>query len=235
MSDEVDKLVNITTNITAHPLVKGIIGAVPTIGSVLCGIIDFEKERRVRIMLDELRGRTITEEDARDNMFVHAFVCIGEAALRTENEDKLRCFGRILYHVIDSHEFRHSNSPEECLNIISELTPQEMALLAKLYECSLKFDDRYEQDRKQGMSYRKSNVQWEVNEPIIMREFGFHDSDDLQSRLLRLQRTGCVIVRPTMDGGYTEPKLTSMFHQIRRYLYPYKDGSCAQNLQCGGA
>lgn len=204
----VDKLI---TNFAS----KTLLDCLPFVGPVFKNTYDRIRQKRLRVFRDELRHTGILDDHMVDDDLVHAACCTIEAVIRTREEDKIRCFAKILSSAYEDTHFRQSGPVERCIQIITELSPEEMIILITINRANEEMRERF----KSG--YRRNSWiedTWQVVERMLRETLGINDKQEALSKLIRLQRTGCVQLHPGFDGGYAGVSLLPVYHDIKSFL-----------------
>jgi hypothetical protein len=168
---------------------------------------------RMREFFDELaRGeQELNPELLENNDFLHCFFATSEAALKTQREEKIRAFARLLCASTIQGKFSDIDEYEEFLAILDDLSNRELAVLILL--------DSYEsiyQKNEEENDFQRANRFWQEFCHQLVTEFGIPDNE-INAILTRLNRSGCY---ETFTGTYWDNtggkgKITPTFHRIK--------------------
>jgi hypothetical protein len=154
------------------------------VDNTLASFYTKEKERRIRVFFDELSKGTIplSEDELQSDDFLHKYFITIKAVLETKRDEKIRYFARLLLQAFSDLINRSTDSYEDFLKILDELTYQEIFILIFIRS----FEKEYDGPRglnNMGM-YRPLKTK-------LASVLGVSE-DEVFSYFVRLQRTGLV-------------------------------------------
>lgn len=168
--DQVDDL--LTEIVNKDPIVPAAISLVPYVGGSLATFFSSKwqqvsRERTEALLKqfgEELRAldeRSINKEYFDTEEGFDVLLKATEASAKTRNEEKRHLFARILVGATSTHSARGEYSPEEYLNLISELTEKELQIARTIYS-------RHHQNSPEDIAPTNRAETWRlVNEKLI--------------------------------------------------------------------
>lgn len=144
------------------------------------------KAERLRTFFEQLDNGDIelTEELITDNDFLHSYFVTINYVLKNRSELKIKAFAEILKSLyrddIDINEF------EDYGQIFDELTEREFIILSVKYE----FEKHAASIEDDLNPLQRTSTYWQDFKSEIKVKLNL-EGEDLNSMLLRLQRTGC--------------------------------------------
>lgn len=66
--------------------------------------------------------------------------------------------------------------------------------------------------------HKVPETKWHVMERMLKEILGIKEENEILSRLIRLQRTGCIQLHSGTDGGYGNITLLPIFYNIKDFL-----------------
>jgi len=144
------------------------------------------KAERLRTFFEQLDNGDIelTEELITDNDFLHSYFVTINYVLKNRSELKIKAFAEILNSLyrddIDINEF------EDYGQIFDELTEREFIILSVKYE----FEKHAASIEDDLNPLQRTSTYWQDFKSEIKVKLNL-EGEDLNSMLLRLQRTGC--------------------------------------------
>jgi hypothetical protein len=173
----------------------------------LIGFIDELKNE-----INEIDERLINLEFVESEEFYDLLIKSIESSLKTRHEEKRKLFARIIVNrcTVDKSDL----NPEFYLDIISELTIEELLVAKKLFE--LKTTDEYEKliKRQEKSEYIKQD-----QDVLALTDLPI-EKDDYTFILLRLQKVGLIKEQTGMIIGYTGGvyNVTETFKKLRKSI-----------------
>lgn len=211
-----------------NPIIKSLVKILPY-GSAVDTLISVQlsnmKSARTKAFFDALNSGklTLSENIINSNDFLYSFYTTSNYISRTRTDEKVEKFANIILQLaagnINYNEF------EDYTSVLNELSEREFAILA--------IKERYEQRflpaigeteyTINGVAQNKLQVTmlyWSEFRDEVINTVGI-DSDELNSMLIRIQRTGCYLVHQGfwMDT-YTEEigNTTPLFKKILKLV-----------------
>jgi hypothetical protein len=209
---------------------RTLVAAIPVIGSSLDMVLASEGQRiykeRIRklivAMKDDMHERMETVEDSaldkdylKSEEFFDLVIRALDATIKTRDEAKRRMYARILTESTILSE-REGHSPEEYLELIVDLTPQELMVARALYR---------DWPRRVGDNEGRGDAEegWKRWQDRVRAEVGL-DGTDLQLILGRLRSSGLATealgtVRSTpQPDDLPEYWVAPSFEKLMRFL-----------------
>lgn len=128
-----------------HPVIRAIMQAlspIPVVSIIDSGFVATAtrlREERDRAFFEELgKHGTVTDEHLKDKNFVHACISTITAARRTQREEKIKMFARLLANYAKEDTGSKADAFEQQLSVLDELSYLEVEVLMIL--------DHYEQN-----------------------------------------------------------------------------------------
>ena len=215
-----DKIKPAIEKYSENALLRIAISEIPIIGSPLDIFLTTKAQKIIndRIMslfselkegMSTLEGRIVDKDYIDSEEFIELFIKTIEASTKTRNKEKIKLYAKLLKGAIKFQD-RKKYSPEEYLQVLSELTIKELEVAKAIY-------------RQQRQKRRKdeNELQWalrcgweklEKDCPLIPKE-------DFQFILLRLEKSG--LIRELPAGWFGEGGIfviTDVFRKIMKYL-----------------
>lgn len=178
-----------------------------------------EVERRLKDFFDELeRGNIqLTEDVIQSDEFIHKYFITLKAATETMRKEKIEMFARLLKNHQSSLLNANTDSYEDYLKILDDLTYQEIILLTELKRRELIIaNNRTEVDYKTRYFHGKT-----IYRPFredMSRVLGISE-EEFRSLLIRLERTGCIThikVAIVSEPGSSAVFTTDIYHKLEQ-------------------
>lgn len=122
-----------------QPLIRALVQLIPYgIGSAmdtaLVTFLNKVREERARAFFDELaKGKIVlTQEQIANEDFLHAYFATARAALNTRRREKIKLFGRLFTHYCQGAGLTDTDTYEETLAVVDDLTLRELQVLLLL-------------------------------------------------------------------------------------------------------
>ena len=122
-----------------QPIIRGLVQLIPWgIGSAvdvaIMTVLNNVREDRAHAFFDELaKGRiALTQEQINNEDFLHAYFATVRAALNTRRREKIRLFGQLFTHHCQGAGFTNTDTYEETLAVLDDLTLRELQVLLLL-------------------------------------------------------------------------------------------------------
>lgn len=208
-------LINLQEKYEAQPIIKALIQSLPigaAADTVLSGYINKMKAEKMRAFFEQLANGDIelTEDLIKDDNFLHAYFATVNYVLLNRSKLKIKAFAEILKSLyrdqLNMDEF------EDYEQIFNELSEREFLILSVKYE----FEKHAASDTRELNPAQRTSTYWADFKNEIKNKMGI-EADELNSMLLRVQRTGCF----NKHKGYwdesheEEGNTTPMFAKLR--------------------
>lgn len=208
-----------------HPIIRILVQAlIPGLGSILDTALAVSIERlkheRVREFFDELVNQdiTLTEEQIQNEDFLHAYFATAKAALNTRRREKIRLFARLLANYTHSMKPEATDTYEEMLAVLDDLSFREFQVLLVLHRFETRTPISRELETQLSRTQRASEF-WDAFCESVVSEIGI-PTPEIPGILTRLTRTG--LYQPFLANipGYTGDKggLTPNFFTLQEAL-----------------
>lgn len=122
-----------------QPLIRALVQLIPlgfgsAADTALVTVLNKVREERARAFFDELaKGRiALTQEQIANEDFLHAYFATARAALNTRRQEKIQLFGRLFTHYCQAAGFTNTDTYEEILAVLDDLTLRELQVLILL-------------------------------------------------------------------------------------------------------
>jgi hypothetical protein len=187
----------------------------PALDVALTTLLDRIAEGRAITFFDELSaGATgLTEENIRNEPFLHAYFATQAAAFKTMRREKIRLFARLLKTAAANPALLHDGSYEEYLRILDDLSYREMLVLEILEQC-----ESASPSRESENEWTRTERYWHQFVEQVRAKVGISETE-LPGFLTRLCRSGCceTVADVPFGGPITggRPKLTEMYRKLK--------------------
>jgi hypothetical protein len=171
---------------------------------------------RSKCFFDELVAGNIelTQEIIQSEDFLHSYFSTYKAALYTKQREKIRFLARLLKNGLTTNLLSKADEYDDYLKILDDLTNREITLLFILE----KYQNKVNIDQGENALQRSSKFWGEfTNECCELLKI---DSQELDSFLSRLQRTGCYYEFTGGFIGYSggQGEVTKTFFNLRNLI-----------------
>jgi hypothetical protein len=191
-------------------VVDGALQLVPVLGSIYAGAKTYRErieEVNQEAFFEEVNTYPgIPKEKLLSNSFARRVLITMEAASKTESIEKIRILARMLRTSANVEEKLEFDDYKYHMDIVSELSPKELAFLSILHEL---FSQSPNQDDLGG-------ERWLYFESIIIKKLGI-PNEEIQSFITRLLRTGCIEQVDTMGAGL-RAKLSPVHQKLQQLI-----------------
>lgn len=215
-----DKIKPAIEKYSGNAILRASISTIPIIGSPLDIFLTTKAQKIIndRIMslfnelkeeLSTLKDRIVDKDYINSEEFIELFMRTIEASTKTRNKEKIKLYAKLLKGAIKFQD-RDKFSPEEYLQILSELTIKELEVAKAIYR-------QQKQERKKD----ETELQWALRcgwEKLI-KECPSIPEEDFRFIFLRLEKSG--LIRELPDGWFGEGGIfiiTDVFRKIMKYL-----------------
>ena len=215
-----DKLNPAIEKYSENVVLRGAITLIPFIGSPLDIFLTTKAQKivndRIMNLFNELIEEMSTLEDGMvdkdyidSEEFIEVFTKTIETAAKTRSKEKIKLYAKLLKGATKFQD-RKKYSPEEYLQVLSELTMKELEVAKAIYK-----QQRKEKRKDENELQWALRCGWEKLEkdcPLIPKE-------DFQFILLRLEKSG--LIRELPAGWFGEGGIfgiTDVFRKIMKYL-----------------
>jgi len=215
-----DKLKPAIEKYSENALLRASISAIPFIGSPFDVFLATKAQKIVndRIMnlfneliaeMSTLEDRMVDKDYIDSEEFIELFTKTIETASKTRSKEKIKLYAKLLKGATKFQD-RKKYSPEEYLQVLSELTMKELEVAKAIYK-----QQRKEKRKDENELQWALRCGWEKLEkdcPLIPKE-------DFQFILLRLEKSGLIRELPAGwlgEGGIFV--ITDVFRKIMKYL-----------------
>jgi len=204
-----------------NAILRASISKIPFIGSPLDIFLTTKAQKifsdRIMNLFDELKYEMTTLEDKKvdkdyinSEEFIDLFIKTIEMAAKTSNKEKIELYAKLLKGAIKFQD-RKEFSPEEYLQVLSELTMKELEVAKAIYK-----------QQKEKQRKNENELQWalrcgweelEKTCPLIPEE-------DFRFIFLRLRKSG--LIQDLQNSYFYSKKvvfvITDVFRKIMIYL-----------------
>jgi hypothetical protein len=220
-----DKMKLAIEKYSENAILRASITSVPFIGSPLDIFLTTEAQKivndRIMSLFDKLKEEMNTLEDRivdkdyiNSEEFIELFIRTIEASAKTRNKEKIKLYAKLLKGAI-KFQNRKKYSPEEYLQVLSELTIKELEVAKAIYR-----QQRQERRKDENELQWALRCGWEKLEkkcPSIPEE-------DFRFIFLRLRKSG--LIQDLEHIYYSSNKekkkvvfvITDVFRKIMKYL-----------------
>ena len=217
-----DKLKPAIEKYSENAILRASISTIPFIGSPLDVFLTTKAQKiindRTMSLFDKLKEEMDTLEDIivdkdyiNSEEFIELFIRTIEASAKTRNKEKIKLYAKLLKGAIKFQD-RKKYSPEEYLQVLSELSIKELEVAKAIYR-----QQRQERRKDENELQWALRCGWEELEkecPSISKE-------DFAFILIRLQKSGLIRQMPpkywyTLEKGVF--MITDVFRKIVKYL-----------------
>ena len=220
-----DKMKPAIEEYSENAILRASITSVPFIGSPLDIFLTTEAQKivndRIMSLFDKLKEEMNTLEDRivdkdyiNSEEFIELFIRTIEASAKTRNKEKIKLYAKLLKGAI-KFQNRKKYSPEEYLQVLSELTIKELEVAKAIYR-----QQRQERRKDENELQWALRCGWEKLEkkcPSIPEE-------DFRFIFLRLRKSG--LIQDLEHIYYSSNKekkkvvfvITDVFRKIMKYL-----------------
>jgi|GEM_PF-1892927 len=175
-------------------------------------------ERLLKLFLEleqqvkELDEKMINIEFVQSEEFYDLLLKISEFSIKTRHDEKRKLFAKILVHGCVTHD--QKTNPEFYINVISELSIEEILATKKLYE--LKTSGEYQKI----VESIKQEGQSGLTKHVLASCIPNISEDDFEFILLRLEKTGLIKEKQGMIFDYHggDYELTETFKKMMKIL-----------------
>jgi hypothetical protein len=185
--------------IIEHPAIQTAVLTIPIVGPYVSSILSIwmndTQQRRLRNFIIEMASEMQTLEESRVDFnyfrseeFEDLMMLIAERSSKTRHHEKYRMFCQILRSVSTFEGKAYRRYAEDCVDIVSDLSPSDMVLAAKIFE----------QQETMPKTFPKANPT--VNELLEVKDRGWANLQKqcrlsevaLQLSLVKLERQGLI-------------------------------------------
>ena len=201
-------------------ILREAITLIPFIGSPLDIFLTTKAQKifsnRIMNLFDELKYEMTTLENEKvdkdyinSEEFIDLFIKTIEAAAKTRSNEKIKLYAKLLKGVVKFQD-RKKYSPEEYLQVLSELTIKELEVARTIYK------QQKEKQRKD-----ENELQWALRcgWEELEKECPSIPEEDFRFIFLRLEKSG--LIRELPAGWFGEGGIfviTNVFRKIMKYL-----------------
>jgi hypothetical protein len=193
-----DKLVQASKVYADQTVVRAAINAIPYVGGSLDILLSSSGQnfviRRIETFISELNDQLGQLDKSKVN---HDFLQTEEgfdlvvkafnSASRTRQNEKLKLYAKIIKGALTEGKEYQEDDPELYLQIIEELSVNELRVAKCLYELKEVKKKNPEQDNPNGKQDGMTNDAW-----WLSKQYPEFDKDELVSIFVRLERTGLI-------------------------------------------
>ena len=215
-----DKLKPTIEKYSENALLRASISLIPYIGSPLDIFLTTKAQKivndRIMSLFDKLREEMNTLEDRmvdknyiNSEEFIDLFIRTIDTAAKTRNKEKIKLYAKLLKGAIKFQD-RMKYSPEEYLQVLSELNIKELEVAKAVYRQQKQ--ERREDENELEWALRCGWEELEKECPSIPKE-------DFRFIFLRLEKSGLIRELPPGflgEGGIF--MITDVFKKIMKYL-----------------
>jgi hypothetical protein len=161
-------------------------------------IKDIRREKLRTLFSSLADGKLLLNEDIiKTNEFLFCYFSTIEAAFNTRTHEKIELLGDLLRNGVNTGIiWDDTDIYEEILKVLDELSSQELHFLVA-------FDN--EKDMK---------ADWTFQADFFEKTMGL-SRQDYSSFLSRLNRSGCLSIASTVDGGQIVLRLSSLYRKLK--------------------
>ena len=217
-----DKLNPAIEKYSENVVLRGAIILIPFIGSPLDIFLTTKAQKifsdRIINLFDELKYEMTTLENKKvdkdyinSEEFIDLFIKTIEATAKTRNKEKIKLYAKVLKGAIKFQD-RRKYSPEEYLQVLSELTMKELEIAKAIYRQQRK--EKRKDENELQWALRCGWEELEKDCPLVPEE-------DFTFIFLRLQKNGLIQELPKKYWYTLESTvfvITDVFRKIMEYL-----------------
>jgi len=220
-----DKLKPAIEKYSENAILRTSISAIPFIGSPLDVFLATKTQKivndRIMNLFNELIEEMSTLEDGMvdkdyidSEEFIELFIKTIEVSTKTRNKEKIKLYAKLLKGAIKFQD-RNKYSPEEYLQVLSELTIRELEVAKAVYK-------QQSQERKKD----ENEMQWilRCGWEELEKECPSIPEDDFRFIFLRLRKSGLIQDLEHIYFSSNKEKkkvvfvITDVFRKIMKYL-----------------
>jgi flagellin-specific chaperone FliS len=216
-----DKIKPAIEKYSENALLRIAISEIPIIGSPLDIFLTTKAQKiindRIMGLFSELKEEMSTLEDRivdKDYIdseeFIELFIKIIEASTKTRNKEKIKLYAKLLKGAIKFQD-RKKYSPEEYLQVLSELTIKELEVAKAIYRQQRQKRRKDENELEWALRYGWEKLEKEC--PSIPEE-------DFRFIFLRLRKSG--LIQDLQNSYFYSKKvvfvISDVFRKIMKYL-----------------
>lgn len=216
-----DKIKPAIEKYSENALLRIAISEIPIIGSPLDIFLTTKAQRiindRIMNLFSELKEEMSTLEDRivdKDYIdseeFIELFIKTIEASTKTRNKEKIKLYAKLLKGAIKFQD-RKKYSPEEYLQVLSELTIKELEVAKAIYRQQRQKRRKDENELEWALRYGWEELEKEC--PSIPEE-------DFRFIFLRLRKSG--LIQDLQNSYFYSKKvvflISDVFRKIMKYL-----------------
>jgi len=220
-----DKLKPAIEKYSENALLRASISAIPFIGSPFDVFLATKAQKivndRIMNLFNELIEEMSTLEDGMvdkdyidSEEFIELFIKTIEVSTKTRNKEKIKLYAKLLKGAIKFQD-RNKYSPEEYLQVLSELTIRELEVAKAVYK-------QQSQERKKD----ENEMQWilRCGWEELEKECPSIPEDDFRFIFLRLRKSGLIQDLEHIYFSSNKEKkkvvfvITDVFRKIMKYL-----------------
>ena len=216
-----DKLKPAIEKYSENALLRIAISEIPIIGSPLDIFLTTKAQKiindRIMSLFSELKEEMSTLEDRMvdkdyidSEEFIELFIKTIEASTKTRNKEKIKLYAKLLKGAIKFQD-RKKYSPEEYLQVLSELTIKELEVAKAIYRQQRQERRKDENELEWALRYGWEELEKEC--PSIPEE-------DFRFIFLRLRKSG--LIQDLQNSYFYSKKvvfvISDVFRKIMKYL-----------------
>lgn len=214
-----------TELLNKDPLVLASISAVPYFGSTLTTFLSAKwltiYQERTKAMFDkfgedlsELDEQSIKKDYFDTDEGIDLLIKATEQSAKTRSEEKRDLIARILCGAVMDHEVGEY-SPEEYLNLLSDLTVRELRVARSLYEARPDVNLEGEWNRWE----EKINTECGIDKPDLHMTLTRLSSTGLLQRVIaRVDGSGATLINVYEEDESDYYRVTQMFDKLMQFL-----------------
>jgi hypothetical protein len=173
------------------PLLKGLIQLIPYAGipeALVSAYANRLRNKKLRTFFKQLNDGEfeLTEEMISSDDFLNAYFSTVNYVLRSRSDFKFKAFAEIL-KCLGAEEI-NGNEHEDYSKIFDDLTEREFVVLAIKHD----FELSYKNVHPELNPLQRTAVYWEQYKITVFKRINITENE-LQSMLIRIQRTGCYL------------------------------------------
>jgi len=216
-----DKIKPAIEKYSENALLRIAISEIPIIGSPLDIFLTTKAQKiindRIMSLFSELKEEMSTLEDRMvdkdyidSEEFIELFIKTIEASTKTRNKEKIKLYAKLLKGAIKFQD-RKKYSPEEYLQVLSELTIKELEVAKAIYRQQRQERRKDENELEWALRYGWEELEKEC--PSIPEE-------DFRFIFLRLRKSG--LIQDLQNSHFYSKKvvfvISDVFRKIMKYL-----------------